>query len=148
MTASSQQTTTAFDPAAQGWQPMHPGNDRGFINLTGPFWSRREASGWAYAFLAGPQHANGLGVIHGGMLMTFIDQSLGRLAWEAIERQACVTAGLNTHFIAGGRPGDWVEARGRVVRKTRSLVFMQGALSVADATILTAEGIWKILGQG
>ncbi|WP_374634103.1 PaaI family thioesterase [Ferrovibrio sp.] len=147
MTSNIQKNAAAFDPAAHGWNPIRPGSDSGFTNLIGPFWSRSEATGWAYGFLAGPHHANGLGVIHGGMLMTFIDQSLGRLAWEAIGRAPCVTAGLNTHFIAGARPGDWVEARGRVVRKTRSLVFMQGALTVNDASVLTAEGIWKILGQ-
>ena len=129
-----------------GWKLIRAGIDTDFSALIGPFWARREDAGWTYAFRAEPRHANPRGVIHGGMLMSFADQALSLLAWEAAGRRPCATVGLNNQFIAAAKPGDWIVARGRVVRRTRSLVFMQGILSVNDGEILSADGIWKLLG--
>lgn len=142
---------TAFDPASQGWKPFR-GSSRApdqpdFNALIGPFWAKRQESGWLYAFQAETRHLNPQGVVHGGMLMSFIDYTLSMLAWEAAGRRPCVTAGLNNHFVGPARAGDWIEAQGRVVRGARSLVFMQGSLSVNGNAILTADGIWKILGE-
>lgn len=140
------QDSTLQDPANLGWKLIRAGIDTDFSALIGPFWARREDAGWTYAFRAEPRHANPRGVIHGGMLMSFADQALSLLAWEAAGRRPCATVGLNNQFIAAAKPGDWIVARGRVVRRTRSLVFMQGILSVNDGEILSADGIWKLLG--
>lgn len=140
------QNPTPQDPTTLGWKLIRPGGEPEFTALIGPFWARRENASWTYAFRAEPRHANTRGVIHGGMLMSFADQALSLLAWEAAGRQPCATVGLNNQFIAAAKPGDWIVARGRVVRRTRSLVFMQGTLSVNDGEILSADGIWKLLG--
>jgi hypothetical protein len=34
----------------------------------------------------------------------------------------------------------------RVVRRTRSLIFMSGELVVGDRVVATANGVWKTLG--
>ncbi|MGE0714286.1 MAG: PaaI family thioesterase [Alphaproteobacteria bacterium] len=135
----------SFDPSAHGWKQR---NVRGFSELVGPFWTRRDEQGWAYGFLAGDRHVNPSGVVHGGMLMTLADQALSITVWEAAERRPCVTVQLDTHFLSPVRPGDFVEARARVVRRTRSMVFVDGALAVNGDTVLTAMGVWKILGSG
>jgi uncharacterized protein (TIGR00369 family) len=138
-----------FDPGSQGWKPHRNLDNPGFIGLIGPLWARLEAEGqWAYAFQAGPQHVNGRGIVHGGMLMSFADHALGMIVWTAVERRACVTVGLNNQFLAPVQQGDWVEGRGRILRQTRSLVFIQGALSVAGKEVMVCDGIWKILGAG
>jgi acyl-coenzyme A thioesterase PaaI-like protein len=43
------------------------------------------------------------------------------------------------------RPGTLVEARARVIRKTRSIVFMYGEVTVAGSTVLTASAALKPL---
>lgn len=136
--------TQTFDPERNGWTPRR--SQGPFTQLVGPIWTRRETEGSACAFLAEERHANGRGVVHGGMLMSFADHALGWLVWDAVERRACATVSLNNQFIAAAKPGDWVEMRGRIVRKTRSLIFVQGAMNVGDRIVLTAEGIWKVLG--
>ena len=93
------------------------------------------------AFLA--QNAPFLSV---GMLMTFIDRTLGSLVWHAIDGRPCATVSLNTDFLAPARPGDWIECRGQVTRQTRALVFVRGELTTADRTLMTASGVWKKLG--
>jgi acyl-coenzyme A thioesterase PaaI-like protein len=135
--------TAAFDPAAAGWEPYR---DEGFIGLVGPFWMRRSGDGYRYAFMAEPKHHNRRGVVQGGMLMTFADRSMGMTCWNANERQPQATVQLDIHFIDAVQIGEFVEARCRVVRRTRSLVFMSGELVVGSRVVATASGVWKTLG--
>lgn len=134
----------AFDPAAAGWERD---KDEGFIGLIGPIWSRPNGDSVLYAFMAEPKHHNRRGVVQGGMLMTFADRSLGRTSWYANDRQPQATAQLDVHFIDAVRIGEFVEAKCRVVRRTRSLVFMAGELVVGDRVVATANGVWKTLGK-
>jgi uncharacterized protein (TIGR00369 family) len=131
-----------FDPAAAGWTVEER---TGFAALVGPIWARRDEGGLAYGFLAEAKHANLRGVVHGGMLMTFADSALGRIVAEALERRPIATIQLDTHFLAPAKPGDFVEARGRIVRKTRSVVFVEGMLTVKGHGVSRSYGIWKVL---
>lgn len=135
----------AFDPAANGWDVYR---DDGFIGLVGPFWARRSGDSYHYAFLAEPKHHNRRGVVQGGMLMTFADRAMGMTCWYANERQPQATVQLDMHFTDAVQIGDFVEANCRVVRRTRSLVFMSGELVVGSRVVATASGVWKTLGKG
>jgi acyl-coenzyme A thioesterase PaaI-like protein len=136
--------TATFDPAAAGWEPYR---DEGFIGLVGPFWMRRSGDGYLYAFMAEPKHHNRRGIVQGGMLMTFADRSMGMTCWYANERRPQATIQLDVHFVDAVQIGEFVEARCRVVRRTRSLVFMGAELVVGDRVVATANGVWKTLGQ-
>jgi acyl-coenzyme A thioesterase PaaI-like protein len=137
-------TIAPFDPAAAGWEPYH---DEGFIGLVGPFWSRPWGEdSYRYAFMAEPKHHNRRGVVQGGMLMTFADRSMGMTCWYANGRVPQATVQLDVHFIDAVQIGEFVEAKCEVVRRTRSLIFMQGELVVGERTVATAKGIWKSLG--
>jgi acyl-coenzyme A thioesterase PaaI-like protein len=136
-------STPAFDPAAEGWRPLPP---RGFPVLVGPFWAKPEGQHWRYGFLAEPRHANVGGVVHGGMLMTFVDDLLGMTVWEACGRVNVSTIQLNTQFIAPARPGDFVEFEAEILRRTRSVVFIRGRSFVGERTVTHSDGVWKILG--
>jgi len=131
------------DPAREGWKPR---TLAGFFGLVGPLWTRREDAGWAYAFVAEDRHTNPAGAVHGGMLTTLLDHALSAIAWEASERRPCVTIQLDVQFLAAVHPGQFVVARGRIVRKTGSLVFMQGSLHVEGAEVAAASMILKVLG--
>lgn len=127
---------------ANGWkQRKLPG----FAGLIGPIWTRKEDAGWAYGVLATAEHINPAGVVHGGLLTTLADHALSAIAWEAIGRRACVTVQLDTHFLASAREGQFLEARGRVVRATASLVFMQGHVMAAGAELVTASALMKVI---
>jgi acyl-coenzyme A thioesterase PaaI-like protein len=71
---------------------------------------------------------------------------MGMTVWEAVERRRCATIQLNSQFVAAGKTGDFIEAYPEIVRLTRSVVFMRGTLTTAGRTILSAEGVWKVLG--
>ena len=129
------------DPALEGWKPR---TLPGFFALVGPLWTRKEGDAWAYGIMAEDKHTNPAGVVHGGMLATLLDHALSAIAWEANERKPCITVAIDMHFLAPARPGQFVAARGRIVRQTASLVFMQGNLTVDGDEIATAGAILKI----
>ncbi len=130
------------DPAQHGFKRR---DLPGFFGLAGPLWTRKENDAWVYAVLAEAKHVNAAGVVHGGMLSTLLDHALSAIAWEANARKPCVTVALDVHFLSFARPGDFIEARGRITRKASSLVFMQGALAVSGSEIATASVIVKML---
>ena len=133
-----------FDPAAAGWERYEAD---GFIGLVGPFWQRPVGDSFHYGFMAERKHHNRRGVVQGGMLMTFADRSMGMTCWYANERQPQATVQLDMHFIDAVQVGEFVEAKCKVVRRTRSLVFMSAELVVGDRIVATAKGVWKTLGK-
>jgi len=62
------------------------------------------------------KHSNIHGIVHGGMIFTFLHQTLGHTVWEAADRGECAfhlrrqTGG----FSGGGRRGDARDASHRV----------------------------------
>jgi acyl-coenzyme A thioesterase PaaI-like protein len=81
------------------------------------------------------------------MLMTFADRSMGMTSWYANGKKPQATVHLDVHFVDAVQIGEFIEAKCRVVRRTRSLMFMSGELSVGERVVATANGVWKILGQ-
>ncbi len=137
-------TVTPSDPASRGWSTRSAG---GFAGLVGPLWARREDDRWAYGLLTDPRHANPAGLVHGGLLTTLLDHALSAIAWQDAGRRPCVTVALDTQFVGAVRPGAFVEARGRVVRRTGSMSFVQGSLFVGDDEVATASAVMRILGE-
>lgn len=129
------------DPAQQGWKAR---DLPGFFGSIGPIWTKKEADLWAYGVLATAAHVNPAGVVHGGMLATLLDHTLSTIAWEASGRKPCVTVSLDVHFLVPARPGEFVEARGRITRQTKSIAFAQGQVTVGERMVASASAILKI----
>jgi acyl-coenzyme A thioesterase PaaI-like protein len=129
---------------AAGWKPV-PARD--YPAMIGPFLARHAGEGWEYAFLPEQRHLNIGGVVHGGMLMSFVDDVLGMTVWEAAGRKPVTTVQLNNHFISPGKLGELIIGRGEVLRATRSVVFIRGMLTQGDKVLTHADGVWKILGS-
>ncbi|MGO4532892.1 PaaI family thioesterase [Paenibacillus sp. 2TAF8] len=60
------------------------------------------------ALTAGEHHTNSMGIIHGGVLTSLMDQAMGMVAAAAMEVDSCVTTNLNVHFLAPMRQGELV----------------------------------------
>ena len=133
-----------FDPAAHGWE-TYPAE--GFVGLVGPFWMKKDGGSYRYAFVAQPKHHNRRGVVQGGMIMTFADRSMGMTAWYANDKKPQATVHLDVHFVDAVQIGEFVEMKARVVRRTRSLIFMSGEITVGERVVATANGVWKALGK-
>jgi acyl-coenzyme A thioesterase 13 len=127
----------------KGWLTWGDGRDP-FETLVGPLVFRTDADGTSRAaFLPERKHLNGGGVIHGGALMSFADFALFGLAHQALDGAFAVTVTFNAEFVGAGAAGEIVEAHGRVVKQTKSLVFVQGLLEQGGQPILAFSGTLK-----
>lgn len=134
-------------PEFADWQVW--GEEEPFEDYAGPFFFRKDDNGnYVSGFLGAPQHMNGGGYLHGGMLMSFADYALFVIAFDELADAHAVTISCQTEFLKGAAPlGQPIYADGAVTRNTRSLVFVRGRVYTgkqADEQILaTFSGILK-----
>ena len=92
----------------------------------------------------GAKHLNGGGNVHGGVLMTLADIAMSFAARDVSGAPSTATVSLTCDFVGPGQPDDVLEARVRVTRRTRTLVFLSCDIVVGARMIAVATGLWKI----
>ncbi|MGA2288792.1 PaaI family thioesterase [Bradyrhizobium sp.] len=127
---------------ASGWTIVET---TGFIHLVGPLWQRVVNGEHEYALVAQDKHHNRRGLVQGGVLMTFADRSCGMTARFVSGRPMLATVQMDTHFVEAGKIGEVLISKPRVVRSTRSLIFVSTELTVEKRCIAMANGVFKIL---
>jgi acyl-coenzyme A thioesterase PaaI-like protein len=130
---------------SDGWTIV---DTTGFLNLVGPLWQRMVNGEPEYALVAQDKHHNRRGLVQGGLLMTFADGACGMAARFASGRPTMATVQLDVHFVDAGKIGETLMTRPRVIRTTRSLVFVTAEVKANERTIVTANGVFKILKDG
>jgi uncharacterized protein (TIGR00369 family) len=115
-----------------------------FSQHNGPFYVRSVPDGAEHGFFALERHCNGLGVVHGGMLASFLDGLLGH-AVSAAARSTAVTIHLSLDYLSMARAGEWVEGRARITRQTREVVFAEATALVGARSVVRASAIFKIM---
>lgn len=126
-----------------GWY-LEP--DDGFIGHVGGLWRRNAAGVGQVAFIAQEIHANRNGVVHGGMLMTFVDRALGQAARLAAGVERGATISLNYQFLAPVKIGDIVEITPQIRKVTQRMVFVAGTATVRDAPAISTQGVAAVDG--
>jgi acyl-coenzyme A thioesterase PaaI-like protein len=127
---------------ASGWTIV---DTTGFISLIGPLWQRVVNEEHEYALIAQDKHHNRRGLVQGGLIMTFADRSCGMTARFVSGKPTLATVQLDTHFVDSAKIGEILVCRPRVVRATRSLIFVTAEVTVDRRCIAMANGVFKIL---
>jgi acyl-coenzyme A thioesterase PaaI-like protein len=127
---------------SDGWSILET---TGFMHLIGPLWERKVDGRYEFALATEDKHHNRRGMVQGGVMMTFADRTCGMTARYVSGKEYMATVQLDTHFVEAGQIGDILISRPRVVRSTRSLIFMSTEVTVDDRCIVMANGVFKIL---
>ncbi|MEL6978304.1 MAG: PaaI family thioesterase [Pseudomonadota bacterium] len=110
----------------------------------GPFFFREDERGPVAAFRVEHKHLNGAGVAHGGLLMTFADVALFAIAGPAFaENEYGFTVAFASEFLDGPREGEYVEARGDLLRAGGTLLFARGLITAEGRPCLNFSGTIK-----
>lgn len=125
-----------------GWTTWSQGGDP-YETAIGPFYFREEDDGARAAFEPKPHHLNGGGTIHGGCLMSFADFALFAIANKTLAGGHAVTLTFSSEFIGAGGLDGMVEARGEVLRDTRTVTFVRGIMTQAARPLLSFSGTLK-----
>ncbi len=92
-------------------------------------------------------HLNAIGITHGGFICSLIDAGAGTAAHRCTGQAPCVTVSLDLKFISTTKIGDEIIGFTKILKKTKSMVFLICHLKSKDKIIASASGIWKILKQ-
>ncbi len=90
-------------------------------------------------------HLNAAGITHGGYLSALIDAGAGTAAHRCAENAPCVTISLDLKFIGVSKNGDEIIGNVKILKKTKTLVFLFCELKCNNKIITSASGVWKIL---
>jgi len=132
-------------PAPEGFELL--ARKGAFSVHNGPFFYRPAAvDGVEQAFFALPRHANGLGLVHGGMLSAFMD---GLLAAAVIReaRRPAVTIHLSVDYLHMARIGEWVLGEARLTRAGKDVAFAEGRAHVGGRDVVRASAIFKLMNR-
>jgi acyl-coenzyme A thioesterase PaaI-like protein len=127
---------------SDGWSIVETS---GFLHLIGPLWQRLVNGEHEYALITQDKHHNRRGLVQGGVLMTFADRTCGMTARYVSGKPTLATVQLDTHFVEAGKIGEVLTSKPRVVRSTRSLIFITTEVTVEKRVIAMANGVFKIL---
>ena len=92
-------------------------------------------------------HLNGIGITHGGYISSIIDSGAGTSAYRSANNSPCVTISLDIKFISATKLNDEIIGFVKVLKKTKSMVFLICHLKSNEKIIASASGIWKILNK-
>ena len=90
-------------------------------------------------------HLNAAGITHGGYLSALIDAGAGTAAHRSADNAPCVTISLDLKFIGASKKDDEITGYVKILKKTKTLVFLFCELKCDNKTITSASGVWKIL---
>ena len=119
-----------------------------FSTHNGPYFYRPGDGSLAeQAFFALERHANGMGVVHGGMLSAFMDGVLAGAVWRGAGRLG-VTIHLSIDFLHMARVGEWVMGEARMTRATKDVAFAEGRAYVGGHDVVRCSGVFKLMNRG
>jgi len=121
-----------------------PFSSRGqFTEHVGPYFHHPDGM---LAFFALGRHCNSLGVLHGGMVSSFLDSVLAGAAARATGKTP-VTMHLSIDFLDMGRPGHWVLGEGSLTRAMGDIAYVEGALRMGRRRLARATGVFKLMSR-
>ncbi len=120
--------------------------NKGFMkHLGGLDLKRIDESNYEFTVQVKDIHLNTGKIAHGGFLSTIADTGMGTAAHRVAGDKRCVTINLDIKFISAGMLGDNLKGSVKVLKKTKSLVFINCEIFNDKGMVLSASGTWKIL---
>lgn len=122
------------------FQPTDPAED-----YFGPFFHRLDGD-WVHTLVeTQAHHRNGIGTVHGGLLLTFADYTLCMAAFLHQEGVNMITVSMATDFVNAGTVGDELHGKAQLVKATRRSLFARGDIVSGDDVVMMFTGYLKLL---
>ena len=120
--------------------------NKGFMKHLGGL-ELKQISDTQYEFIVEVKemHLNTGKIAHGGFLSTIADTGMGTAAHRVAGDRRCVTINLDMKFISAGQLGDKLKGDVKILKKTKTLVFINCEISNDKGIVVSASGTWKIL---
>jgi acyl-coenzyme A thioesterase 13 len=114
-----------------------------FLELIGPVWYRTTGDAFLIGLRAEEKHCNARGIVHGGVLMTLADISLGYRSSASQDPPAnLTTANMTVDFAGSANLGDWIEVDVDIQRVGRRMAFANAYITVGERRIVRASAVF------
>ena len=120
--------------------------NKGFMKHLGGL-ELKQISDTQYEFIVEVKemHLNTGIIAHGGFLSTIADTGMSTAAHRVAGDRRCVTINLDMKFISAGQLGDKLKGDVKILKKTKTLVFINCEISNDKEIVVSASGTWKVL---
>ena len=127
-----------------GWTRWRREPDGRFAAMLGDFYFREAAGGGVECRMeTDRRHSNGMGYIHGGCIMSFIDMAMFGFIFRQLEKGAAVTLSCATDFLSAGIVGQPIEASGEILKETGKMLFVRGLVTQGGVIVASFTGTMR-----
>ena len=137
----TRETMTTGDLA--GWTRWRREPDGRFASMLGDFYFREAGNGVECRMETDRRHSNGMGYIHGGCIMSFIDMAMFGFIFRQLDKSAAVTLSCATDFLSAGIIGQPIEASGEILKETGKMLFVRGLVTQGAVTVASFTGTMR-----
>jgi uncharacterized protein (TIGR00369 family) len=111
-----------------------------------PLYSRKTDQGVSMGLRLGKPHTNSRGLIHGGLVASLADNSMGYSCAQATGwTTSFVTVTLAVDYIGSAKIGQWLAVECEVIKTGSTLCFAQSLIKADDAVIARANGTFRVV---
>ena len=111
-----------------------------------PLYSKRTEKGVTMGLRLDKPHTNSRGLIHGGLIASLADNSMGYSCAQAMgETSSLVTISLAVDFIGSAQLGQWLAAESEAIRTGSTICFAQSLIKADDAVIARASATFRVV---
>ena len=136
-------TQAPADVIPEGFKPLFRSSP--LLELIGPLYSKGTGVNLVLGMRAEQKHCNSRGIIHGGILSSLADTTMGyAVAFATDAPKGLVTANLTVDFAGAANPGDWMQASVDIQKQGSRLAFANCFVTVGDQRIVRASGVFLV----
>lgn len=119
--------------------------EHGFLSLVGARAAYAEAGTARLQVEVGQRHLNPAGTVHGGMLATLVDTTMGAAVASVADGDVPATSQLSLTFLRPGRPGRLL-VTAKVSKRGESLTICEADIEQDGQTLVHALATFALVG--
>ena len=121
-------------------------SDSGFLGLIGAATPEAEGGQAQLVVEADDRHLNPAGAVHGGLLATLVDTTMGAAVRSTVDDEAPATGQLTVTYLRPGKPGR-LEVSARVGKRGDSLTICEADVTQDGKTLVHALATFALVGD-
>jgi acyl-coenzyme A thioesterase 13 len=115
-----------------------------FLALIGPVYSKQDDAGITIGFQIEERHCNRRGTVHGGVLTSVADVTLGYSASIGQVDVQLTTVALYIEYLGPAQVGRWIECAGSVTKFGRRIAHAQCVVTSEAREVARATGMFLV----
>ncbi len=128
-------------PPSEYWKPLFRTSP--FLDLIGPLFFIEDRGSFHIGMRVDEKHCNARGTVHGGVLSTLADISLGYVTAFSVDPPASLTTvNLSIDMAGSAKLGDWMVASVDIQKLGRRTAFANCYVSAGGERIARASGVF------